>query len=70
MNGTLSGQKYADFYSNNYKVIGRDVFRNLQIWYQHNGCPAHNACVVHTVLHEIFLERWIGRRHIRYSFLI
>ncbi|EZA46824.1 hypothetical protein X777_01144 [Ooceraea biroi] len=31
------------------------------MWYQHGGCPAHNARVAPTVLHETFPEHWIGR---------
>ncbi|EZA61807.1 hypothetical protein X777_10290, partial [Ooceraea biroi] len=33
----------------------------LQLWYQHDGCPVHNARVARTVLHEMFPEHWIGR---------
>ncbi|EZA58856.1 hypothetical protein X777_01031 [Ooceraea biroi] len=31
------------------------------MWYQHDGCPAHNARVARTVLHEMFPERWIRK---------
>ncbi|EZA47395.1 hypothetical protein X777_16282, partial [Ooceraea biroi] len=60
------GQKYADFLSQQLPNLLEEVplETRLQMWYQHGGCPAHNARVARTVLHEMFPERWIGRGHI------
>ncbi|EZA56990.1 hypothetical protein X777_03174 [Ooceraea biroi] len=63
IDGTLNGQKYADFLSQQLPNLLEEVplETRLQMWYQHGGCPAHNARVARTVLHEMFPERWIGR---------
>lgn len=31
------------------------------LWFQHDGAPAHNARIVKNYLNENFLRRWIGR---------
>jgi hypothetical protein len=33
----------------------------MRMWYQHDGCPAHNAIVARNVLSIDFSGRWIGR---------
>ena len=40
-----------------------DLPLNLRqvMWYQHDGCPAHNAIVVINALNKQFPNRWIGR---------
>ncbi|EZA48430.1 hypothetical protein X777_13772 [Ooceraea biroi] len=63
IDGTLNGQRYADFLSQQLPNLLEEVplETRLQMWYQHGGCPAHNARVARTVLHEMFPEHWIGR---------
>ena len=39
-----------------------DLPLNLRqvMWYQHDGCPAHNAIVARNALNQQFPNRWIG----------
>lgn len=54
--GTLNGQKYVDFLTNELRTLLKDVpleYR-ARMWFQHNGCPARNALIAHNVLNRIF----------------
>lgn len=33
----------------------------INMWFQHDGAPAHNALLVRRYLDDIFPSRWIGR---------
>ena len=50
------------FCPNNYQLLEEvPLETRLQIWYQHDGCLAHNARVARVVSREIFPKRWISR---------
>lgn len=62
INGTLTSQKYLD-------ILQFQVFPALQqlddiavenIYFQQDGCPAHNALPVRNWLSQQFPNRWIG----------
>lgn len=59
----LNGARYLDFLFNHLPVLLEDVsletLRNM--WFQHDGCPAHYARNVREYLDNQFPARWIGR---------
>jgi hypothetical protein len=65
--GNLNGERYAAFLLNILPLLLEDIpLRNrMWMWYQHNGCPAHNAIVARNVLNRIYPGRWIGRGRLR-----
>lgn len=63
IDGTLNGQKYADFLTNELPLLLEDVSLQdrLNMWFQHDGCPAHNANIARRLLDREYPGRWIGR---------
>lgn len=63
INGTLNGIKYRQFLRCTLPELMEDLPLDLRqiIWFQHDGCPAHNAMVVRNELNQQFPNRWIGR---------
>lgn len=64
INGTLNGVAYVDLLSN--QIIPAlqalpDVNIN-SVWYQQDGCPAHNTAAVRRVLNNTFPRRLIANR--------
>ncbi|XP_076545063.1 uncharacterized protein LOC143305420 [Osmia lignaria lignaria] len=55
--------KYANILNDTLPSLLDNVPLNIrqQIWYQHDGCPAHYALNVRQVLDRKFPNRWIGR---------
>ena len=60
---TLNGDIYLDFLRNQLPNLLEDVPLNIlrDMWYQHDGCPAHYARPVRNYLSEEYPDRWIGR---------
>lgn len=64
INGNLTGQKYLDLLQQQIvpriqELVGA---RFNEIWFQQDGCPAHNAVIVRQYLEEIFPNRLITGR--------
>lgn len=59
--GNLNSEKYCNLLENEVcPTIARLV--NLEnVWYQHDGCPAHYTRNVMNILNVTFPDRWIGR---------
>ena len=59
----LTGQKYSNFLSEILPTLLENVPFNIriQMWYQHDGCPAHYAHVARQTLNRLFPNQWIGR---------
>lgn len=59
----LTGQVYLDFLVNNLQELLEDVpyATRLNMWYLHDGAPAHSSRMVVEYLHSAFGDRWIGR---------
>jgi hypothetical protein len=57
--GNLNGEIYATFLLNILPLLLEDIplRSRMRMWYQHDGCPAHNA----TVARNVHPGRWIGR---------
>lgn len=59
----LTGEAYLHFLQNNLPDLLEDVpletIRNM--WFQHDGCPAHYARPVRDFLDEEYPGRWMGR---------
>ena len=62
-NGRLNGLSYLNFLQNDLPILLRDIpletRRNM--WFQHDGCPAHFTARVCEFLNETYPGRWIGR---------
>ncbi|EFN69005.1 hypothetical protein EAG_00414, partial [Camponotus floridanus] len=54
--GLLNGQKYANFLLNDLPVLLENISLESRriMFYQHDGCPAHNARISRAVLNNIF----------------
>lgn len=61
--GTLTGSRYANFLQQELPVLLENVplVQRLQMWYQHDGCPAHYSQTARDILDVDFQGRWIGR---------
>lgn len=59
----LDSEIYLDFLQNQLPNLLEDVPLNIyrDMWYQHDGCPAHYARSVRAYLDEEYPGRWIGR---------
>lgn len=63
INGTLTGETYLELLTETicpaieHTMLGDE----RPIWYQHDGCPAHNSAGVKEFLNNTFHETWIGR---------
>ncbi|EFN72100.1 Transposable element Tc3 transposase, partial [Camponotus floridanus] len=63
INGTLNGEKYKNMLENDLPGLLEDLSIELRqnMWFQHDGCPAHNSLVAREVLNRVYCNRWIGR---------
>lgn len=63
IDGTLNGDKYRDFLENHLLELLEDLTLDElgNLWFQHDGCPAHFSIQARTVLDQMFNGRWIGR---------
>lgn len=60
LDGNLNGRKYLELLQNRVVPAIRENFDTNVVWFQQDGCPAHNTRVVSNYLNEIFENRWIG----------
>jgi hypothetical protein len=63
LNGILNAERYAAFFLLNIlPLLLEDIpLRNqMRMWYQHDGCPLHNAIVARSVLIRVCPGHWIG----------
>jgi hypothetical protein len=62
IDGNLNGERFSEFLLNILPLLLEDIpLRNrMRMWYQHDGCPAHNAVVARNVLARVYPGRWIG----------
>ncbi|KAJ8914489.1 hypothetical protein NQ315_002761 [Exocentrus adspersus] len=61
--GTLNGQKYQEFLDQHLPILLEDLTlqERANMWFQHDGCPAHYAIISREVLDREYTDRWIGR---------
>lgn len=61
--GTLNGEKYRNILQNELPTLLEDLSleERRNMWFQHDGCPAHNSAVSREVLNRDYNGRWIGR---------
>ena len=59
----LTGQIYLNFLQNNLPILleNVDLQTRQNMFFQHDGCPAHFAVIVRNYLDAIFPGKWIGR---------
>lgn len=59
----LNGEMYLDFIANQLPILLEEVPLNIreQMWFLHDGAPAHHIGLVRGELNDQFGERWIGR---------
>jgi hypothetical protein len=60
--GLLIGCRYTAFLSETLLLLLEDLLlqTRLTVWFQHDGCPAHNAHIARQILHGQFSDLWIG----------
>lgn len=61
--GRLDGRSYHNFLQEELPLLLEDVpiaLRN-DMWYMHDGAPAHFSVMVREHLHALYPNRWIGR---------
>lgn len=61
--GRLTGESYLHFLRHELPLLLEDLpllLRN-QMWYMHDGAPAHFSILVRNYLNEVYPNRWIGR---------
>jgi len=61
--GNLNGPKYRDILENELPILLEDLSLEIRqnMWFQHDGCPAHYSVGAREVLDRDFNGRWIGR---------
>lgn len=61
--GCLNGEMYETFLRNDFLALIQAIPQEVlnEMWYQHDGAPAHYAANVRNFLNEQFPNRWIGR---------
>lgn len=60
--GNLNTENYLDLLQNEIgPAIDNVAHPEQEVWFQHDGCPAHNGRRVKEFLDLAFPERWIGR---------
>lgn len=65
MEYNLTGETYLELLQNRIEPALEEVLReNQDIWYQMDGCPAHNSLMVREYLQTIFNGNIIGSRHL------
>jgi Transposase. len=59
----LTGAAYLNFLQNTLYEFLEDIPLNQrqQMWFQHDGAPAHFSMAVREHLHQTFPHRWVGR---------
>lgn len=59
----LNGERYLQFLENELPILLEDVPLALRanMFFQHDGCPAHFAVQVRRHLEDHYHDRWIGR---------
>lgn len=63
VNGTLTMERYLNLLSQNVVPTLQAIYpNNNNLWFQHDGAPAHFGVVVRNYLNNVFPNRWIGRR--------
>lgn len=60
IDGTLTGAKYRDLLQNEVSALMEDLNHPDELWYHHDGCPAHNFRLAREYLHDCFPGRVIG----------
>lgn len=63
IDGNLNGNKYRNLLENELPDLLEDLSLELRqnMWFQHDGCPAHYSVLARQVLDRDFNGRWIGR---------
>lgn len=62
INGNLDAAEYLNLLQNDIGPAIDDVAgEDDEIWYQHDGCPAHFSAAVTRYLNDCFPNHWIGR---------
>ena len=61
--GKLNGPRYREFLETDLPFLLENVPLAVrqQMWFQHDGCPAHYSGVAREVLDRDYNGRWIGR---------
>lgn len=60
--GNLNSGSYLELLINNVGPAVEEAAReNQEVWFQHDGCPAHFGVNVREYLDQTFPNRWIGR---------
>jgi hypothetical protein len=61
--GNLNGQMYRDILENVLPTLFEDLSLELRqnMWFQHDGCPAHYSSIAREILDRNFNGCWIGR---------
>lgn len=62
IDGTLNGEKYLNLLQNSVipKIQELYSLETNNIWFQQDGCPAHNIRTVREFLNTTFPNKWIG----------
>lgn len=62
-NGFLNGEMYLNFLINDLPALLEDIPLQVRrdLWFQHDGCPAHFSQGVRNFLDQTYPNRWIGR---------
>lgn len=61
VDGNLDATKYLSLLQNEIGPAVAEIADGGEIWYQHDGCPAHYSAEVREYLDNAFPGRWIGR---------
>lgn len=61
--GPINGPMYLEFLENDFPAYLENIplALRLNLWFQHDGAPAHYARIVRNFLNQQFPHRWIGR---------
>ena len=61
--GNLNGEMYRDILENELPTLLENLSLEVRqnMWFQHDGCPAHYSMVAREVLDHDFNNHWIGR---------
>lgn len=61
--GNLNSQMYLNFLTFDLPGLLEDVCLETRrnMWFQHDGCPAHYSRIIQDFLNERFPNRWVGR---------
>lgn len=61
--GNLNSEKYRDLLEENFGLFfeGEPQEHLQRMWFQMDGCPAHNGRIISEWMNDHFPGRWIGR---------